>query len=191
MAYSALGKDTSRTDRSDLAERFLPSSTSSTTSKRELTSYEREALDHITHASDALVIPIYALVPLTDFQIERIISEVKDPEYVEGSGMKFKVVKWRGDGKGGDIRGRKTARGWTGDEARQGVKGLGERELEVEMVRMAVTKRRGLLVFADEGTIAGEGVRICNYVSSYCSNLLNVCGSCDGEGWFEMSVYGS
>ena len=148
MAYAALGKDVARTDRSDLAERFLSSN------NKELNTYEREALDHITHASDALVIPIYALTPLTPYQIERIISEVKDPDYVEGSGMRFKVVRWRGDGKGGRVR-----------EGMEGKRGLTEREVEVEMVRIAQRKRKGLLVFADEGTVAGEGVRISNYVS--------------------------
>lgn len=134
MAYAALGKDTARADYTSLAERF-------TSDTKNLNSFEREALDHVAHASDALVVPIYSLIPLTDFQIERLIGEVKDPDYVEGSGMKFKVVKWKGK------------------------KGLSERDLEVEMLKVAVRKRKGLLVFADEGSVAGEGVRISNYVS--------------------------
>ena len=68
--------------------------------------------------------------------------------------MRFKVVRWRGDGKGGRVK-----------DGMEGKRGLTEREVEVEMVRIAQRKRKGLLVFADEGTVAGEGVRISNYVS--------------------------
>lgn len=93
------------------------------------------------------------------------MSEVKDPDYVEGTGMKFKVVRWKGRP---DVKGK--GRGGTASSSASisstNTVVLSDREMEVEMLKIAKRKRKGLLIFADEATVAGEGVRVSNYVSS-------------------------
>lgn len=129
MAYNTLGKD--QPGRSDIDYSALK-----TGPDRELSAFEREALDHMPHADDALVINIYSLVRLSEAAIADITRAVAEPDYAEPSGMKFKVVNWKGkDGDGDDL----------------------------DMLRIAKRKRKGLLLFLDRESLVQRDVRMSNY----------------------------
>ena len=85
MAYSALGKDQPGYTPIDYAAL-------KTGPDRELTAYEREALDHMPHADDSVIIPIYCLLKLSPAAITDITKAVAEPDYAEPSGMKFKLI---------------------------------------------------------------------------------------------------
>lgn len=129
MAYNALGKD--QPGRTDIDYSALK-----TGPDRELTTFEREALDHMPHADDALVINIYSLVRLSEAAIADITRAVAEPDYVEPTGMKFKVVNWKGKDRDGD---------------------------DLDMLRIAKRKRTGLLLFLDRESLVQRDVRMSNY----------------------------
>ena len=104
-------------------------------SDRELTAYEREALDHMPHATDAAIIPIYSLCKLSEAAIVDLDRSFAEPDYVEPSGMAFKLINWKKDQDGTDV----------------------------DMLRIAKRKGKGLLIFVDRESLVQRNVRISDY----------------------------
>jgi hypothetical protein len=102
---------------------------------RELTAYERETLDHMPHPSDATFIPIYCLCKLSPAAIADLEKSFAEPDYVEPTGMQFKFVPWKKDNDGN----------------------------ELDMLRIAKRKRKGLLVFLDRESLEQRSVRVSDY----------------------------
>jgi hypothetical protein len=84
---------------------------------------------------EEVTIPVYCLCRMSASTAEELLTGFAEPDYVEPSGMKFKLIPWEKENDG----------------------------TEVDMLRIAKKMGRGLLVFIDRDSISDRCARMTDY----------------------------